>query len=376
MNAYRLCAGHFHDRLGQFSHLLRAGIANGIGDGDEIDPGLETFFDQFDHFPRIYRTRDRTTQRHRYRGIDDRLVRARVAQLAKPLDVGDGLLARPVRIGLAVLLGGRDHRSNFSTARGQRLIDAAFVQRQRNAVRARQCRDRSHDLAHVGELRKPRRRQERADLEMPHARAVFVTDPALLRHGRRKRLYQLQAVSQTDLAQGNAIAGINILDAGHASLTAVLPVEENSCASSSDRTADVSAPSTGTFNPSPILAPFHSIGSAGTRNASPSALVLLTRPPGRSTCGSSNRSSGRLIGEKQILSRSSVAERSAAFQRLITSATRGMIFARARIRSVVVRKAGSSENSCKPNSRQKLCQWPSVTTPMKMRSPPAVSKIS
>ena len=142
-------------------------------------------------------------------------------------------------------------------------------------------------------------------------------------------------------------------------------------ASSSARTASVSAPSTGTFRPSPMLAPFHSIGSAGTRNGAPSALKLLTRPPGRNTCGSLNRSSGRLIGEKQMLSRSSTAESSAAFHCLITSAARGMIRERARMRSVVVRKLGSSRNSVMPNSRQKLCQWPSVTTPMKMRSPPA-----
>src|SRR5207302_6496571 len=218
--------------------------------------------------------------------------------------------------------------------------------------------------------------QERADLEMPHAGAVFVADPALLRRRRRKRFYKLQTVSQTDLAQGYAIVGINVLNAGHASLTAVSPVAENSGLSSSDLMAEVSAPSTGTLSPSPMLPPFHWIGSAGTRNASPLALMLLTRPPGRSTCGSSSRSSGRLIGEKQMLSRSSLAESSAASQHFITSATRGMIFARARIRSVVVRRAGSSRNSFKPNSPQKLCQWPSVTTPIKMRSPPAVSKIS
>src|SRR6202022_954196 len=141
----------------------------------------------------------------------------------------------------------------------------------------------------------------------------------------------LQALPQASLAQTHAIVGIDVLNSGHASLAAVLPVEENSLPSrnswpsSSERTADVSAPRTGTFNPSPMLAPFHSIGSAGTRNASPLALVLLTRPPGRNTCGSLNRSSGRLIGEKQMFSRSSVAERSAAFQRFITSAARGMI---------------------------------------------------
>src|SRR5712691_3384790 len=243
-------------------------------------------------------------------------------------------------------------------------------------MRVRKRCDGAHDIAHVGELRKRRRRQERADLEMPHAGAAFVADPALLCRRRRKRLYQLQAIPQANLTQTHSAAGINVLNAGHASLTAALPVGEKSCPSSSDRTANVSAPSTGTLSPSPMLAPFHSIGSAGTRNASPLALVLLTRPPGRSTCGSSNRFSGRLIGEKQMLRRSSVAERSDAFQRFIFSATRGMILVRARIRSVVVRSAGSSKNSCKPNSRQKLCQWPSVTTPMKMRSPPAVSKIS
>ena len=42
--------------------------------------------------------------------------------------------------------------------------------------------------------------------------------------------------------------------------------------------------------------------SAGTRNGLPSALTLLTSPPGRSTCGSVSRSSGRLIGEKQMFS--------------------------------------------------------------------------
>src|SRR5882672_8686060 len=210
---------------------------------------------------------------------------------------------------------------------------------------------------------------------MPHAGAVFVADPALLRRRRRKRLHQLQAIPQANLTQTHSAVGINLLNAGHASLTAVLLVGEKSCPSSSARTADVSAPSAGTLSPSPMLAPFHSIGSAGTRNDSPLALTLLTSP-GRNTCGSSNRSSGRLIGEKQIFSRSSFAESSAALQCLITSVTRGMILERARIRSVVVRNVGSSKNSDRQNSRQKLCQWPSVTTPMKMRSPPAVSKIS
>src|ERR1700686_5278768 len=241
------------------------------------------------------------------------------------------------------------------------------------------ARKRGHgldDLAHVGELRKRRRRQERADLEMPDARAIFVAHPALLGRGRRKFLHQLQAVAQAYLAQADAMVGIDVLNAGHASLAAVLPVAGNPSALSSARTAAVSLPRTGTFNPSPILAPFHSIGSAGTRNGAPSALKLLTRPPGRSTCGSLNKSSGRLIGEKQMLSRSSVADRSAAFQPLMIAATRGMIRDRARMRSVVLRSAGSSRNSIMPNSRQKLCQWPSVTTPMKMRSPPLVSKTS
>src|ERR1700704_2091439 len=223
-------------------------------------------------------------------------------------------------------------------------------------MRARKLCHRLDDLAHIDKLRKRLRRQKRADLEMPNARAILVADPALLRRRGGKSLHQLQAISQAYLAQAHAIVGINVLNLGHASLAAVLPVEENVLPSSSARTADVSAPSAGTCSPSPMLIPFHSIGSAGTRNGSPSAFVLLTRPPGRNTCGSSNRSSGRLIGEKQMFSRSSVAESSFAFQPLITSATRGMTFDRARIRSVVVRKAGLSRNSCKSNAWQKLCQ--------------------
>src|SRR6267142_4479947 len=234
-------------------------------------------------------------------------------------------------------------------------------------MRARKRCHGADDITHVGELWKRRRGQERADLEMPHAGAVFFADPALLRRGRRKRLHQLQAVPQAHLTQTHSVIGINVLNAGHASLTAVLPVGEKSCPSSSARTADVSAPSAGTLSPSPMLVPFHSIGSAGTRNASPLALTLLTSPPGRNTCGSSNRSSGRLIGEKQIFSRSSFAESFVASQPLMTSATRGMILERARIRSVVVSNVGSSKNSDRQNSRQNICQWPSVTTPMKLR---------
>src|ERR1700726_3606643 len=139
---------------------------------------------------------------------------------------------------------------------------------------------------------------------MPHAGGVFVAHPALLRRGRGKRLYQLQAIAQAYLTQADAIVGIDVFDLGHASLAAVLPVAESSSTSSSARIADVSAPRTGTFSPSPRLAPFHSIGSAGTRNGSPSTLMLLTRPPGRSTGGALKKSSGGLVGGKQVFWRS------------------------------------------------------------------------
>ena len=179
-------------------------------------------------------------------------------------------------------------------------------------MRARQRRDGLDDLAHIGELRKGLRGQERADLEMPHAGAVFVAHPALLCRRGGKFLHQLQAVAQADLAQAHAVAGINVLNAGHASLTAVLPVGEIVFVARVRRERPRyrrRAPALSALRR--YWPPFHSIGSAGTRNGSPLALKLLTRPPGRSTCGSSNRSSGRLIGEKQMLSRSSLAESSA-----------------------------------------------------------------
>src|SRR5258705_12458916 len=144
-------------------------------------------------------------------------------------------------------------------------------------MRARQRCDGADDIAHVGELRKRRRRQERADLEMPHAGAVFVADPALLRRRRRKRLHQLQAIPQANLTQTHSAVGINLLNAGHASLTAVFPVGEKSCPSSSARTADVSAPTAGTLTPSPMLAPFPPSPSSRTGRAS--AKDCPSRPP-------------------------------------------------------------------------------------------------
>src|SRR5450432_2905347 len=154
-------------------------------------------------------------------------------------------------------------------------------------MRSRQASHGFDHVAYIGELRKCARGQERANLEMPHAGSIFVANPALLCKRGGKGFHHLQAVPQANLAQAHSVAGINLLNAGHASLTAG---EENFLssgsflASSSARTASVSAPSAGTLRPSPRLAPFHCSGSAGTRNASPLALILLTRPPGRSTC--------------------------------------------------------------------------------------------
>src|SRR6185437_11790049 len=142
-----------------------------------------------------------------------------------------------------------------------------------HAVSARQRRDRMNDLAHIDELREGLGRQERADLEMPHACGIFLPDPALLGCSRGKALDELQAVAQADLTQAHAVFGIDVLDAGHARLPALLVVAGISCRSISARIASVSAPSGGTFKPSPRLAPFHSTGSAGTRNAAPSTLM-------------------------------------------------------------------------------------------------------
>src|SRR6266581_3380264 len=161
-------------------------------------------------------------------------------------------------------------------------------------MRAWQRRHRLNHVAHIGELREGFRRQERANLEMPHTRGVFIADPSLFGIRRGDSLDELQAVAQPDFAQGHAAFRVDVSNGTHARLPAALAVEAISCASiscpsiscpsSSARIAEVSAPSGGTFRPSPILAPFHSIGSAGTRNAAPSALKLLTRPPGLSTC--------------------------------------------------------------------------------------------
>src|SRR4051812_15842372 len=144
---------------------------------------------------------------------------------------------------------------------------------------------------------------------MPHAGGIFLAHPALLGVGRRNFLHELKPVAQADLAQADALCGVNLLNPAHARLPVGFDVTSSFSLSISARTAAVSAPSGATFRPSPIWLPFHSIGSAGTRNGLPSAGTLFTRPPRRSTCGSAKRSSGRLIGEKEMLSASSLCAR-------------------------------------------------------------------
>src|SRR5260221_11074782 len=99
-------------------------------------------------------------------------------------------------------------------------------------MRTRKRRDRADDITHVGKLRKSRRGQERAHFEMTHSRAVFVPNPALLCRGRRKLFYKLQAISQTDLAQGYAIGGRETLNPGHSSPPPGLPEAKKSFVSS------------------------------------------------------------------------------------------------------------------------------------------------
>ncbi len=61
---------------------------------------------------------------------------------------------------------------------------------------------------------------------MPHAGGIFVAHPALLRRGRRERLHELQTIAQADFAQRHSVVGIDIVDAGHVSLTQRCPVDE------------------------------------------------------------------------------------------------------------------------------------------------------
>ena len=219
VNADWLVTRNLHRARGQFADLLRAGIADGVGDRDHVDTSLEQFFGDPQHFSGIDGADDRTAQRHRNRGVDDRLVFAGVAQFAEPPDVGDRRLTRTVGVGLTVLLGGRHHGRDFGNARGQRLVDAALVQGQRDAVSAGKRSDSLDDVADVDELRKGFGGQERTDLEMPHARGILLADPALLGGRGRKRLHQLQAVAQAHFAQDDLVIGIDVLKTGHDGLT-------------------------------------------------------------------------------------------------------------------------------------------------------------
>src|SRR3569832_1864946 len=106
---------------------------------------------------------------------------------------------------------------------------------------------------------------------MPHSRGVFLAHPALLRRCRGKRLHHLQTVPQPDLAQAHTIGGINVLNSGHASLSAVLLFKTNLLrsgnwwASSSARTAEVARPGPGAGGPAPGGAPGRAGGGAGAR---------------------------------------------------------------------------------------------------------------
>jgi hypothetical protein len=47
VNADRFCATQLYRGPGQLADLLWPGITDGIGDGDEIDAGLEALVDEF-----------------------------------------------------------------------------------------------------------------------------------------------------------------------------------------------------------------------------------------------------------------------------------------------------------------------------------------
>jgi hypothetical protein len=91
-------------------------------------------------------------------------------------------------------------------------------------MRAGQRRHGLDHLAHIGELRKGFRRQERTDLEVPHARGVFIADPSLFGIRRGEGLDELQAVAQADFAQADPGQRIDLSNGTHVRLPAALAV--------------------------------------------------------------------------------------------------------------------------------------------------------
>src|SRR5690606_18548041 len=164
---------------------------------------------------------------------------------------------------------------------------------------------------------------------------MLAVQPRTLGCGVRPGLDELKPVAQADLAQGDAVDGIEVFGGPHAVVSCAFPRAETIISvesPSSERTAPVSSPMSARSNPNAVGgAPSTSKGRPGARKVVPSGNLDRLSPPGRLTCGSSYISAGRWIGENGTPAGSKAAISSSNPRALTAPATIGMVQSRASI---------------------------------------------
>ena len=191
--------------LEQVAHRARAGEADGVGDADAVDAGVEQRLQAAQHLARLHLALDRAAKRSADAAFDQRLRARRIARRAHAADLGDHFVGRLAQVGEAVRMACRKRHQHDVGAAVEGALRALEVRHQHRDDQIGQGLRELDQLRGVGELRQQPCGNERAHLDLALAGGVGGANPGLLALGRQHRANALQAVAQADFADDGAI---------------------------------------------------------------------------------------------------------------------------------------------------------------------------
>ncbi len=207
--ARQLVAGDGKALLEECLHLQRIGVADGIGQADTVDTGIECRAHQAQHFGRFDAALNRAAEGRRQADFDQASRAFRIAQIDDAADLFHHFVGRFAQVRQAVRMAGRQRQQHRVRVGLDRAFGTFQIRHQHRRQQARQRFCEGHQIGGIGELRHQFGRHEGADLDFAQARRMRGTQPFELVRGGQYARQDLQAITQADFANHDRLGQVH-----------------------------------------------------------------------------------------------------------------------------------------------------------------------
>ena len=202
--AAELVAGDLEGALEELADHLRIGVADGVGQADAVDAGVEHGAQQAQHFLGLDAALDRAAEGGAEADLDAAGRAGRVAGGADLRDLSHHVVGRLAQVGEAVRMARRQRQQHQVGVAGDGTLGSFQVRHQDRDHEAGQGASRGDELGGVGQLRQEARRHERADLDLAQPGGMGAAQPFELQLRGQDAGDALQSIAQPDLANHDA----------------------------------------------------------------------------------------------------------------------------------------------------------------------------